>query len=242
MTFINRFDAGRQLGAALLTYPFVDPVVLGVLRGGVPVAAEVAHVLQAPLDLCVVRKLFSPGSPSFAIGAIGERGAVHLDNSEIAKLQLSRDDVQRVIRFELAEVLRLGELLRDGQPLSLRDRDAIVVDDAVTTIDTLRAAARSLRDHGPRSLVLAVPVGDLSLLGQLHAEFDRVVCLCAEPMLGAAGARYHDFPPVSEAEVAGLLAGARRDAETERSPEHRAKPEARHVADDARSPAEVLET
>jgi predicted phosphoribosyltransferase len=234
MTFMNRFDAGRQLGAALRAHPRVDPVVLGVLRGGVPVAAEVAHILQAPLELCVVRKLFSPGSPSFAIGAVAERGAVHLDNGEITRLQLSRDDVQRAIRFELAEVLRLGELLRDGPPLSLHDRDAIVVDDAVTTIDTLRAAACSLRDHGPRSLVLAVPVGALSLLGRLHAEFDRVVCLCAEPILGAAGAHYHDFPPVSEAEVAGLLAETERSllAETRRTI---AGP--RQVADRARAPA-----
>lgn len=209
MTFVNRLDAGRQLATALLSHPPADPVVVGVLRGGVPVAAEVADVLHAPLELCVVRKLFSPGSPSFAIGAIAEHGAVYLDDGEIAKLQLSPRDVQRIIELERSEVVRLGELLRAGEPLSLRGRDAIVVDDALTTIDTLRAAARSLRRQAPRSLVLAVPVGDLSLVGQLRADYDRVVCLLAEPMLGAAGARYRDFSLVSEAEVVGLLAAAR---------------------------------
>jgi len=88
------------------------------------------------------------------------------------------------------------------------------VDDAVTTIDTLRAVARALRDETPRSLVLAVPVCDRALVRELHADFDRVVCLLAEPTLREVGERYRDFPPVSEAEVAGLLAEAWRDAET----------------------------
>lgn len=230
MSFLNRFDAGRQLGAALLAQPPPDPVVLGVLRGGVPVAAEVAHVLHAPLELCVVRKLFSPGCPSFSIGAVAEHGAVYLASDEIAKLQLSPSDIQRAIRLEMTEVSRLGELLREGGPISLRGRDAIVVDDAVTAVDTLRAAARALRDEAPRSLVLAVPVGDRALVRELHADFDRVVCLLAEPMLRAVGERYRDFPPVSEAEVAGLLAEAWRDAET-----RKAIAGARAGADHARS-------
>lgn len=214
MSFINRFDAGRQLGAALLAQPLADPVILGVLRGGVPVAAEVANVLHAPLELCVVRKLFSPGCPSFSIGAVAEHDAVYLADDEIAKLRLSPGDIQRAIRLERMEVARLGELLREAGPLSLRGRDAIVVDDAVTSVDTLRAAARAVREQTPRSLVLAVPVGDLALVRNLHADYDRVVCLLAEPLLSTVGMRYRDFPPVSEAEVAGLLAEAWRDAET----------------------------
>jgi predicted phosphoribosyltransferase len=214
MSFLNRFDAGRQLGAALRAQLPEDPVVLGVLRGGVPVAAEVANVLHAPLGLCVVRKLFSPGCPAFSIGAVAEHGAVSLANDEIARLGLSPSDVQRAIRLEMTEVSRLGEVLREGGPLALRGRDAIVVDDAVTAVDILRAAARALRDEAPRSLVLAVPVGDRALVRELHADFDRVVCLLAEPMRRAVGEHYRDFPPVSEAEVAGLLAEAWRDAQT----------------------------
>ena len=209
MTFFNRPDAGRQLATALLSQLPADPVVVGVVRGGVPVAAEVADVLHAPLEICVVRKLFSPGSPSFAIGAVAERDGLYLDDGEIARLRLSPGDVQHAIELEVSEIVRLSGLLRDGEPLSLRGRDAIVVDDGITTGDTLRAVARSLRGHAPRSLVLAAPVGELSLVEQLRTDYDRVVCLLAEPMLTAVGARYRDFPPVSEAEIVGLLAGSR---------------------------------
>jgi putative phosphoribosyl transferase len=216
MKFANRLDAGRQLGAALLGHPPADPVVVGILRGGVPVADEVAHVLHAPLEICVVRKLFSPGSPSFAIGAIAERDAVYLDEAEIAKLSLSPNDVRQAIALEALEVTRLGQLLRDEPPLSLHRRDAIVVDDGVTTIDTLRAAARSIRGQQPASITLAVPLGNRELLEQLRPYFDRVLCLSAEDMLVAVGSRYRDFWPVSEHEVIALLAAARRDAKVPR--------------------------
>jgi putative phosphoribosyl transferase len=210
MTFANRLDAGRQLGEALLSEPVADPVVVGVSRGGVPVAAEVAQMLHAPLEICVVRKLFSPGSPSFAIGAIAERGAVCLDDAAIEKLQLSPNDVEQAIALEALEVERLSELLRDGPPLELRDRDVILVDDAVMSIATLRAAARSSRAQRPHSLVLAVPIADIKLLEQLRPELDRIVCLLAEPMLGTVAARYRELWPVSENEVVALLAEARR--------------------------------
>ena len=211
MTFANRLDAGRQLGAALLVRRPADPIVVGILRGGVPVAAEVAHVLHAPLEICVVRKLFSPGSPSFAIGAIAERDAVYLDDAEIAKLGLSPTDVKRAIALELFEVARLGELLRDGPAVSLNSRNAILVDDGVTTVDTLLAAMRSVRAQKAASITLAVPLGNSALVERLRSEFDGVVCLVAEDMLVALGSRYRDFWPVSESEVAAVLAGARRE-------------------------------
>jgi predicted phosphoribosyltransferase len=210
MTFANRLDAGRQLGAALLGHPLVDPVVVGISRGGVPVAAEVAHVLHAPLEICVVRKLFSPGSPSFAIGAIAEPDAVYLDEAEIGKLALSPADVKRAIALETLEVVRLGELLRDQPPLPLSWRDAIVVDDGVTTIGTLCAAARAIRGQKPASITLAVPLADRELLERLRPHFDHVVCLFPEDMLVAVGSRYRDFWPVSENEVVALLGAARR--------------------------------
>ena len=116
-------------------------MIVGVLRGGVPVAAEVAYVLGAPLELCVVRKVFYPGSPSFAIGAVAEGDAICLDAAEIAKLQLPRAAVQHAVDLERAEVARLGETLRDIAPLPVSGRDAVVVDDAIASLDTLRAAA-----------------------------------------------------------------------------------------------------
>jgi putative phosphoribosyl transferase len=211
MTFANRLDAGRQLGAALLAHPPADPVVVGILRGGVPVAAEIAHVLRAPLDICVVRKLFSPGSPSFAIGAIAEPDAVYLDEPEIAKLGLSQAEVRRAIALETLEVARLGELLRDRPPVALDWRDVVLVDDGVIRVDMLRAAVRGIRGQKPASVTLAVPLGDRELIEQLRPHFDRVVCLAAEDMLVAVGSRYRDFWPVSENEVAALLAAALRD-------------------------------
>jgi putative phosphoribosyl transferase len=213
MTFANRLDAGRQLGAALLAHPPADPVVVGLLRGGVPVAAEIAHVLHAPLELCVVRKLFSPGSPSFAFGAVAEPDAVYLDEAELARLGLSPAAVRQAISLETLEVARLGELLRDAPPLPLARRDVILVDDGVTTVDTLRAAVRAIRGQKPASVTLAVPLGDRELLEALRPHFDRVVCLDAEDMLVAVGSRYRDFWPVSENEVAALLAASRRGGE-----------------------------
>jgi predicted phosphoribosyltransferase len=216
MTFANRLDAGRQLGASLIACPLADPIVVGISRGGVPVAAEVAHALQAPLEICVVRKLFSPGSPSFAIGAVAEHGAVYVDEAEVAKLGLSPADVKRAIALESSEVARLGELLRDDPPLSLIRRDVILVDDGVTNIDTLLAAVRSVRAQKAASVTLAVPLGNSALVERLGPEFDRVVCLVAEDMLVALGSRYRDFWPVSENEVAAVLAGARREGPPQR--------------------------
>jgi putative phosphoribosyl transferase len=212
MTFFNRLDAGRQLGGALLADRAGDPIVVGISRGGVPVAAEVAEVLRAPLEICVVRKLFSPGSPSFSIGAVAENGAIYLDEPEIAKLKLSATDVKRAIELERLEVERLGELLRDRSPLALKARDVIVVDDGVSMLDTLYAAVRSVRTQNPASVTLAVPVGDAELLDRLRTDVDRIVCLVPEHLLVSVGSRYRDFWPVSENEVAALLGGARRNS------------------------------
>lgn len=184
-------------------------MVVGISRGGVPVAAEIAHALDAPLELCVVRKVMSPGSPAFEIGAVAEGGATVINDHEVDRLGISAAHVRQAVELERTEVERLGELLRDSPPLALRDRDAILVDDGVTAIDTLRAAVASLRAQQPRSIVIAVPVGDLALIEQLRHEVERVVCLVTEPRLGATGVRYRDFPPVSEAEVVAVLAAAR---------------------------------
>lgn len=216
MTFANRLDAGRQLGAALLAHPPADPVVVGISRGGVPVAAEIAHMLRAPLEICIVRKLFSPGSPSFSIGAIAEPDAVYLDGPEIAKLALSPAAVKQAIALETQEIARLGEILREGPPRALSWRDAIIVDDGINRVDALRATVRAVRSQQPSSVTLAVPVADRELLEQLRPDFDRVVCLLAEDMLVAVGSRYRDFWPVSENEVAALLATSRRDADAPR--------------------------
>jgi predicted phosphoribosyltransferase len=208
--FANRLDAGRQLAVVLGAHAFASPVVIGVYRGGVPVAAEIATLLHAPLDICITRKLFSPGLPSFAIGAIAEYGSTFLDEDEIAKLQLSRMEVNQAIALEETEVMRLAELLRDAPPHTLAGRDVILVDDAVTAVPVLRAATASISQRRPASLTLAVPLASSAVLQRIRGDFTRVVCLLEEPSLVSAGSRYVDFGPVFDSEVAAALASSRR--------------------------------
>lgn len=135
---------------------------------------------------------------------------MYLDDQRIQRCRLSTEEIDRAVTRETAEVTRLGELLRDDVPLALRGRDAILVDDGVITAGTILAAARSLRRRGVRYLELAVPVGAADVVEALRPEFDRVVCLDPQSMLVSVGSHYQDFLPVSEAEVATLLAQSRR--------------------------------
>ncbi len=208
MGFLNRADAGCQLGHALRAHHPVPPVVIGLTCGGVPVAAEAARILGAPLEICVVRKLVAPGDPPITFGAVAE-GAVHFETAPLEKLKLPPATIDRIVRQETAEVARLSQLLRDHRPLELRGRDVVVVDDGVILGTLMRAAIHALRAHHPRSLELAVPVANSTVLDELRREVDRVVCLDSDPFLAAVGARYREFSPVSAAAVAGLLAIAR---------------------------------
>lgn len=205
--FFNRYDAGRQLGIALVANRPADPVVIGLARGGVPVAAEVARILDAPLDICIVRKV-TVGD--LAIGAVAE-GGIHLDGALIARHGITPRQVEAAVGRELAEIERSAELLRAGPARSLVGRDAILVDDGVTTGNTLRAAARALRRRTPRTLALAVPVASTGVLERLAGDFDHITCLEAEPFASAIGARYQQFLPVSEAEVVAVLVAIARE-------------------------------
>lgn len=217
MSFFNRSDAGRQLAGALHGHVLVDPIVIGISRGGVPVAAEVARVLGLSLEICIVRRLVAPGDPPITIGAVAEGGAHYTDEARIRELGLSRAEVDAIAARQDAEVTRLGELLRDEPPLELRGRDTFLVDDGAITGGTIRASVRSLRMRGARRIELAVPVGNSQVIGALRSEVDGLVCLVADPMLVAIGARYDDFGPVSEAEVVATLADARRRDKARRS-------------------------
>lgn len=205
--FFNRYDAGRQLGVAMLAAPPADPVIIGLSRGGVPVAAEVARILDAPLDVCLVRKVMHDG---MTIGAVSE-GAIYLDHALIATLGISASEIETTVLHELGEIARSAELLRDGPPISLAGKDAILVDDGVVTGATLHAAIRALRLRDPRTLTLAVPVASTSALAALRSELDDVVCLEVEPFATAIGARYQQFLPVSEAEVLATLLAVQRE-------------------------------
>lgn len=205
---MNRADAGRQLAAILRSRAIESPVIVGVVRGGVPVAYEIAQALRAPLEICVVRNLIAPVEPRNVIGAVAERGAMYLDPAKAAHLGVSDQALDQLAMEQFAEVERLSALLRDRAPVDLRDRNVILVDDGVVTGATIRAAIRSIR-RVAASLELAVPVAATDVLERIRPFVDRLDCLIEEPSLTAIGARYDSFEPVSEAEVANLLAADR---------------------------------
>lgn len=213
MSFLNRTDAGRQLAGSLRATSRTRPIVIGITRGGVPVAAEVARELGAPLEICVVRKMVAPGPPPRTIGAVAEGDVRYLDEMAIARLGLSTTEVDDIATRATTEVDHLAQLFRDHRPLEIRGRDVILVDDGLLTGGTMRAAAWSVRGHDPRRITLAIPVANADALDLVRPDVDYAVCLEVDRLLAAIGARYADFWPVSEAEVVDLLAGSRREHE-----------------------------
>lgn len=212
--FADRSDAGQQLAARLVALVDRRPLVLGLPRGGVPVAAEVAALLGVPLEVLLVRKLGAPHNPEYGIGAIAEGGTKVFDHEALALLEISGGELARIVAREQAELRRRVEAYRgDREPASPRDRTVIVVDDGVATGVTDTAALREVRRLRPRRLILAVPVCPPDSLARLRDEADEVVCLVAPPRLQGVGQWYSDFGQVSDAEVIAALARSRgRDA------------------------------
>lgn len=207
MTFQDRSEAGRKLAQALAGYRDLDVVVLGLPRGGVPVAFEVANALDAPLDIIVVRKLGLPYQPELAMGAIGEGGVRVLNQDVIRASHLTPVELSAVEATELAELERLARHLRGGQPRQpLAGRAVIIVDDGVATGATARAACLVAKAQGAGPVVLAVPIGSPRTLGDLADEADTVVCLDTPDWFRAVGQGYRDFAQVSDEEVVQLLA------------------------------------
>lgn len=181
-------------------------VVVGIPRGGVPVAAEVARALGAPLDVIVARKLGAPMNPEYGIGAIAEGGARVISEQALARLRIAPWELDRLLARTEEEMATLVEHLRDGRPpLPVQGRTVILVDDGLATGRTAQAAALSLRRRGATRVVLAVPVAAASSAAELSASVDEVVCEQMPEDLWAIGFWYEDFSPTSEAEVARLL-------------------------------------
>ncbi|CAA9342222.1 MAG: Protein-L-isoaspartate O-methyltransferase [uncultured Frankineae bacterium] len=207
--FADRVAAGRALADALLRRELRDPVVLGLPRGGVPVAAEVARVLAAPLDAVVVRKLGLPWQPELAMGAVGEDGVVVRNDAVLARVAVDAHDLARVVAREQAEVARRARLLRAGRPRRAVDgRTVVVVDDGLATGATARAALQVLRASGAGRLVLAVPVAPADTVEALLRDADEVVTVLAPERFGSVSAYYEDFTATPESEVLRLLHAA----------------------------------
>ena len=205
--FRDRADAGRELAEELKQrLGDEDVVVLGLPRGGVPVAFEVARELDAPLDVIVVRKLGVPYQPELGMGAIGEDGVRVLNDQVLAMARVGEDEVAAVERSERAELERRATRFRGSRPrASLVGRTAVVVDDGIATGSTARAACQVARAHGVSRVILAVPVAPRSSLGLLAEVADALVCLATPEPFYAVGQFYRDFSQTSDEEVVELL-------------------------------------
>jgi len=212
VVFEDRWDAGRALAARLAFLRAQDVVVLGLPRGGVPVASVVAESLDAPLDVIVVRKLGVPFQPELAMGAIGEGGVRVLDRMLLARARVTEEELAAVEAREGAVLDARVERLRRGRPrVDLHGRVAVVVDDGIATGATARVACRVARQLGAERVVLAVPVAPAQTLRELP-EADAVVCVSAPQRFRAVGAHYVDFSPTTDDEVVALLEQADRRA------------------------------
>jgi len=207
----NRVSAGRSLAASLARYRDTDAIVVGLPRGGVPVAYEVATALHLPLDVIVVRKLGVPFQPELAMGAIGEGNVLVRNDDVIHGAIVHEDEVRDVARREREELDRRVAVLRGGRPrLSLEGRTVLVVDDGIATGATVRAACHVARAAGAAHIVVATPVVAPRTVIELKHDADEVVYLDAPEPFFSVGQFYVDFAPVSDGEVVRLLARARQ--------------------------------
>jgi putative phosphoribosyl transferase len=209
MPFVDRKEAGRKLAEALAAYKGEDVVVLALPRGGVPVAAQVAEALQAPMDLILVRKIGVPMQPELAMGAVVD-GATPLvvRNEEVIRLAgVEEAEFKKVCERERAEIERRRKLyLGNRERVEVAGRIAIVIDDGIATGATTRAALRATRARKPKKLVLAVPVAPTESLAEMKGEADEIVCLEDHEAFGAIGFYYADFRQTSDQEVVDALA------------------------------------
>jgi len=204
--FSTRQQAGADLARALTKFTDSTPVVLALPRGGVPLGLQVAKALDAPLDVLIVRKLGAPHNPEFAIGAVGEGGAVVLDHPSIDALDLSEVIVDRLISEARSEIDRRVDTYRHGNELiDVADRVVIIVDDGLATGATAEAAVAVARHLGAARVVLAVPTGSHQAVERLTAVCDEVICLEIPEWFGSVGSQYVMFPQVRDDEVIAML-------------------------------------
>jgi putative phosphoribosyl transferase len=211
--FPNRIEAGRQLAEKLDKYAErEDVIVLGLPRGGVPVAYEVAKRLRAPLDVFVVRKLGVPGFEELAAGAIASGGVRVLNQDVMRAIPHADEVIEAVTARETAELERREQIYREGRPPpELRDRIVILVDDGLATGATMRAAVKAARQSGAAKIVVAVPVGPPDTCREFEEEADETICLSTPVFFQAVGQYYEDFSQTSDEDVRELLSSAAQE-------------------------------
>ena len=204
--FLDRRSAGALLGIEVAKLALDDPVVLGLPRGGVPVAAMVAAAIRAPLDVIVVRKLGVPGQRELAMGAIGENGVVIVNSEIVHATRVNDKEFAETERRERATLEETLSSLRPARPEgSLDHRSAVIVDDGIATGATVRAAIGVVRAQGVQHVTVATPVAPVDVVDVLATEADDVVCLAQPDPFGSVGRWYDSFEAVSDREVLDLL-------------------------------------
>ncbi len=207
MSFKDRIEAGRRLAVALRQFKGKDLVILGIPRGGVVVANEVAKALGAPLDVVVTRKIEAPGEPEYALGAVTQEGDVMMDRRAAESLGASAEYLDDQVRKKKEEVRERVERLRGGAPyLDLGGKVVVIVDDGIATGSSVEAAIMSVKKRHPRQVVVAVPVAPADAVEVLSEDGTRVFCLETPGSFLAIGEFYKDFGQVEELEVKRILA------------------------------------
>lgn len=206
MPFTDRVEAGRKLAAALKEFKGRDVVVLGIPRGGVVVAKEVAEALGAPLDVVITRKIEAPGEPEYALGAVTMEGDVIMDRQAAESLGASKEYLDTQIRQKKEEVRQRMERFRGDAPYpSLKGKLVIIVDDGIATGSSVEAAVMSVKKRGPKEVVVAVPVAPVDAVESLKGDGNRVVCLETPEEFMAIGEFYSRFDQVEDSEVKRIL-------------------------------------
>ncbi|MFP3895996.1 MAG: phosphoribosyltransferase [Anaerolineales bacterium] len=205
--FADRTAAGQQLAEELAKYTDQeDVIVLGLPRGGVPVAFEVAKALKAPLDVFVVRKLGVPGNPELAMGAIASGDVRVMNEDVVRRLGISEEDIERVAIREREELERREEAYRGARPgIDVEDKTVILVDDGLATGATMRAAVNALRESDPKRIIVAVPTAPAETCAEFENIADEIICLATPRPFFGVGGSYRDFSQTSNEQVRALL-------------------------------------
>jgi putative phosphoribosyl transferase len=210
LPFENRIQAGRLLGQALAGYAKrQDVIILALPRGGVPVGFEVAQIINAPLDIMLVRKLGTPGQEELAMGAIASGGVCVLNDDIVAALDITQEEIEAAATRERKELERRERAYRGDQPPPpIENHCVILIDDGLATGASMLAAVAGLKQRKPAAIVVAVPVAPPDTVERLQEEADDVVCLATPEPFSAVGRWYREFTQTSDDEVKSILAHA----------------------------------